>query len=147
MAGFSPSLSSSPAQVPGVSSHPVVQVCPEDATQSGGRRGKTSFLSWFRLSQGHKGLTLSSNHPGRLKPLGRLSQHCPHCHPIPVLRTPQATLPMVWMHHTAALGGLASLLPKLQKPQVPAQHVCPQTEGQGTRGCRLPVPASALCSL
>lgn len=34
---------------------PPMQACPEDAGQSGGR-GKTSLLSFFRLSHGHESL-------------------------------------------------------------------------------------------
>lgn len=33
-----------------------------------------------------------------------------------------------------------------EKPQVSSRHMCPQTEGQATRGCRLPAPASTSCS-
>lgn len=56
--------------------------------------------------------SLPSNDPGRLKPLGRLTQHHPCCHPIPIPQTPPATLPTAGMPCPAALGGLASLLAK-----------------------------------
>lgn len=82
--------------------------------------------------------------PGKAKSLGETLPTLPTLSPHPCTTNPAGPS----AYSTDTLPGSPQRGGQIAhgKPRVSSQHVCPQTEGQATRGCRLPAPASAPCS-